>query len=253
MIPSAVILAGSRGESDPFAASEGVAHKALIDVGGRPMLARVADALRAAGVVRIAVSASDPAVVALAADLGLAVLPTADGPSRSVGIAFTALGAPMLVTTADHALLRPEWVRDFVAGIPADADVAVLLAERATIEAAMPGSRRTYLKFADGDWSGCNLFHLATPAAARALDLWESVEADRKRPWRIVRRFGVGMLLRYAIGRLTLAEAVARLGTTAGVRANVVAATDGLAAVDVDKASDLIAVRALVNERTHSP
>ena len=249
MIPAAVILAGSRGEPDPFAASEGVAHKALIAIDGRPMLARVADALRTAGVARIAVSANDPAVVALAQALGLEVLPTADGPSRSVGIAFAALGAPMLVTTADHALLRPEWVRQFVADIAPETDVAMLLAERETIEAAMPGSRRTYLKFADGDWSGCNLFHLATPQAARALDLWAQVEADRKRPWRIVRRFGVGTLLRYAVGRLTLAEADARLGATAGVRAGVVAAKDGLAAVDVDKASDLVAVRALLERR----
>jgi phage tail protein X len=138
--------------------------------------------------------------------------------------------------------------RSFVADVPADADVAVLLAERARIEAALPGSRRTYLKFADGDWSGCNLFHMASPDAARALDLWARVEADRKRPWRIVRRFGLGTLARYAVGRLTLAEAVARLGRTAGVTAAVVAAQDGLAAVDVDKVEDLVAVRGVLGD-----
>ncbi len=246
MTLSAVILAGSRVGVDPLAAGQGVSHKALIDVAGRPMLARVADALRGAGIARVAVSADDPAVVALAGTLGLEVIPPADGPSRSVGRAFATLGAPMLVTTADHALLDPDWVRAFVAGVPADTDVAVLLAERARIEAAVPGSRRTYLRFADGAWSGCNLFHLATPAAAQALELWASVEADRKRPWRIVRRFGIATLLRYAIGRLTLAEAVARLGRTASVRAAVVAAGDGLAAVDVDTADDLAAVRGLL-------
>ncbi|MES2337336.1 MAG: nucleotidyltransferase family protein [Pseudomonadota bacterium] len=248
-IGSALILAGSRGVVDPLAAGEGVAHKALIEIAGQPMLARVADALRAAGVARIAVSANDPAVVALAGALGLEVLAPAEGPSRSVGLAFAALGAPMLVTTADHALLDPAWVRQFVADVPPGTDVAVLLAERAQISAAMPGSRRTYLKFADGAWSGCNLFHLATPAAARALDLWASVEADRKRPWRIVRRFGLGTLLRYALGRLTLAEAVARLGRTARVTAAVVAARDGLAAVDVDTAADLTDVRAILATR----
>src|SRR3546814_4006317 len=43
-----------------------------------------------------------------------------------------------------------------------------LLARREAIEAAAPATRRTYLRFADGDWSGCNLFHFASPRAARS-------------------------------------------------------------------------------------
>lgn len=247
---AALILAGSRpGAADPVAAAEGVAHKALVEVAGQPMLARVAAALRASGAERVAVSANDAAVVALARRLDLDVLPPASGPSGSVAAALDALGTPLLVTTADHALLDPRWVRDFIADVPAEADVAVLLAERAAIEAAVPGSRRTYLRFADGAWSGCNLFYLATPDAERAIGLWRSVEADRKRPWRIVRRFGVGTLIRYLAGRLTLAEALARLGRTAGVRAAAVATRDGLAAVDVDKPGDLSDVRAILASR----
>lgn len=243
----ALILAGSRDEVDPVAAYAGVAHKALIELGGETMLARVAAAVRAAGCGEVAVSASDAAVEAEARRLGLTVLAAAAGPSASVGLGLERLGAPLLVATADHALLEAEWVRGFVAGVPAQADVAVLLARRDLVEAALPGTRRTYLRFADGDWSGCNLFLLRTPAAARAIGLWRLVEADRKRPWRIVRRFGVGMLVRYLLGRLTLARAVARLGELAEVRAAAVASRHGLAAVDVDKPADLDAVRRLVS------
>ena len=169
MMSAALILAGSRlGRPDPVALAEGVAHKALAEVGGEPILARVIAAVRASGIARVAVVANDPAVVSLAEGLGAEVLPPAAGPSASVAAAFARLGAPLLVTTADHALLRPEWLRDFVADVPADADVALLLARREAVEAAMPGSRRTWLKFADGHWSGCNLFLLKTPAAAAA-------------------------------------------------------------------------------------
>ena len=108
---------------------------------------------------------------------------------------------------------------------------------------AAPGSRRTYLRFADGDWSGCNLFLLATPQAIAAIQLWQTVERDRKRPWRIVRRLGPGLLLRYLLGRLSLSDAVAALGRRIGVSAVVVECPDGLAAVDVDKPSDLDFVR----------
>lgn len=243
---NALILAGSRpGAPDPVALAEGVAHKALATIGGATMLARVAAALHG---LRVAVSADDPAVLTEAERLGLTVLPPASGPSASVAAALATLGTPLVVTTADHALLRPEWVRALVAGTPAGADVAVLLAERARVEADAPPSRRTWLKFADGQWSGCNLFHLATPAAARAIELWRLVEADRKRPWRIVARLGPGLLLRFVLGRLTLAEAVAALGRRAGVVAAVVPAPDGLAAVDVDSVGDLALVRRLTGE-----
>ena len=244
----ALILAGSRPGTDPLAAQAGVDHKALIRVGGDTLLGRVAAAVRGAGIDAVAVSTGPGPVEAAALAQGLDVVPVAAGPSGSVRLALARLGTPLLVTTADHALLEHAWIEAFVAAVPPGADVAILLARRGTIEAALPGSRRTYLRFADGAWSGCNLFLLTTPHAVAALDLWGIVEADRKRPWRIVRRFGWGMLVRYLLGRLTLAEAVARLGRIAGVTAAVVESPFGLAAVDVDTIDDLRAVRDLVGD-----
>ena len=82
------------------------------------------------------------------------------------------LGTPLLVTTVDHALLQPEWVRQFIDATPADADIAVLLAPEAVVHAAAPTTQRTYLKFRDGRYSACNLFLLRTPRALAAVDLW---------------------------------------------------------------------------------
>ncbi|OCC23920.1 cobalamin biosynthesis protein CobY [Croceicoccus estronivorus] len=243
-MPAALILAGSReGAPDPVAVSEGVAHKALVEVEGVPLLARVHAALSAAGVQRIAVVADAPAVVALAQIIGAEIIEPGRGPSASVARGFARLSAPMLVTTADHALLQPDWVRQFVGDSPPDADVAVLLARRDAVEQAVPDTHRTWLRFADGQWSGCNLFLLATPRAEAAIATWREVEANRKRPWRIAARLGPRVLWDYLRGRLTLSEAVAGLGERIGVRAAVVAAADGLAAVDVDKVADLELVR----------
>ncbi|AIT08162.1 cobalamin biosynthesis protein CobY [Sphingomonas taxi] len=243
---NALVLAGSRGGVDPLADYAGVTDKALIRIGGATMLERVIVALRAAGAAQIAVSANAPAVRAEALRLGAEPIDAAAGPSLSTLQGLRALGAPLLVTTADHALLRPEWITDFLADAPADADVAALLARRDTVERDAPPTRRTYLRFADGGWSGCNLFLLRTPAAEAAVGLWMSVERDRKRPWRIVWRLGPGTLLLYVTGRLTLDAALARLGALVGVRAAAVAARHGLAAVDVDKPADLDLVRGLV-------
>lgn len=244
--PSAVILAGSRpGAPDPVADAEGVPHKVLALVAGRTLLERVVHALQEAGVAQIAVSANNPAVEAEARRLDVDLLPTARGPSESVAIAFERFGAPLLVTTGDHPLLRAEWVDEMIAGAPDTADVAVMLARRDRVEAAAPDTRRTWLSFADGQWSGCNLFLLATPAAASAIAAWRQVEADRKRPWRIARRLGLGTLWSYWRGRLTLAEALARLGNKLGVEAVLIAAGDGRAAIDVDRPEDLTLVRNL--------
>lgn len=244
MTPNVLILAGSRpGAADPVAEAEGVAHKALAVVEGETLLARVIGAARAAGAPQVAVSANHPAVEEEARRCGVTLLPTARGPSESVALAFERYGAPLLVTTADHALLRPEWLRELVAATPREADVSLMLAPREAVEAAAPDTKRTWLRMADGDWSGCNLFLLATPRARAAVATWRQVEADRKRPWRIAGRLGLGTLWDYWRGRLTMAEAIARLGRRIGMNAALVATSDGRAAIDVDRPGDLALVR----------
>ncbi|MBE7216891.1 MAG: nucleotidyltransferase family protein [Caulobacteraceae bacterium] len=246
---SALVLAGSRpGAPDPVAASEGVAHKALARLGGETLLARVVAAVRAAGAERVIVSASDPAVRAAAAALQAQVLEAEAGPSASVAAALDAVGAPLLVTTADHALLQPHWVRRFLADAPAEADVSALLARRPRVEAAAPGARRTYINLRGGGWSGCNLFYLATPEARRAVDVWRRVEAQRKRPWRIARMVGPGALLAYASGALSPEGAARRISQATGARAALVESPYGLCAVDVDTPGDLALARRLLAE-----
>lgn len=256
MIPSepltALVLAGTRPGGDPLAAVAGVTHKALIDVGGMPMLARVVRALAAAPEVgRIVVAIDPPQLIAgLAARKPVQAMTPAAGPSASVASALAAEGAPLLVTTADHALLQPDWISQFVrdAAAMGDADAVVGLARREAVLAAAPGTQRTWLRFADGDYSGCNLFLLRTPAASRIVRLWQSLEAERKRPMTLLRRLGFLHVLRYRLGLLGLAQALQRLGRIAGAGLGHVVLRDGRAAIDVDKLADLELVRRLVDQ-----
>ncbi|MCC7266591.1 MAG: nucleotidyltransferase family protein [Caulobacteraceae bacterium] len=247
---SALVLAGSRGGPDPVAQAAGVSHKGLATVGGETLLARVVGALMLAGAERIAVSTSDPEIEAAAVAMASAggavfieLLPATGSPSQSVADAFAALGAPLLVTTVDHALLQAEWVAQFLADTPTDADIAALLAPEAIVRADVPDTQRTWLKLRDGRYSGCNLFYLASGRAVRAVELWRTVERHRKQPWKIAAVLGIDMLAQYLAGRLTLDEAIARLGARAGVTAAAVRSRYGLAAVDVDKPADLQLVR----------
>jgi CTP:molybdopterin cytidylyltransferase MocA len=249
---TALVLAGSRPGADPVAAYAGASHKGLIRLQGATLLERVLRALEEAGAGRILVSTASDEVAAALAAIHLAIpverLAAADSPSLSVAQGAEAAGTPLLVTTVDHALLQAEWVRRFLADAPAEADLCALLAPSAVVEAAAPGVRRTWLKFRDGRYSACNLFLLKTPRALSAVRLWRRVEAHRKQPWRVAALIGPGMLIAYAMGRLTLDGAVDRLGRRAGLVAAAVRTPFGLASVDVDKPDDLDLVRRLVGE-----
>lgn len=243
----ALVLAGSRGGIDPVADYAGVSHKGLIVLGGQTLLTRVLDALDKAGAIRIGVSTADVAIVdALTGHPTASPLPAAGGPSQSVHDAASLMGTPLLVTTVDHALLQADWITEFLARAPADADIAVLMAPEAVVRTAAPETKRTYWRFRDGGYSGCNLFLLKTETALNAVAFWRKAEALRKQPWRIAALLGPVMLIRYVLGLMTIDETLERLGRAAGVRAAVVRSSYGLAAVDVDKPSDLDLVRTIV-------
>jgi hypothetical protein len=85
------------------------------------------------------------------------------------------------------------------------------------------------------------------------VELWRTVERHRKQPWKIAGVLGIDMLAQYLAGRLSLEEAVARLGAKAGVRAAAVRSAYGLAAVDVDKPADLDLVRRIAAAQAGAP
>src|SRR5215213_1217952 len=107
---TAIVLAGRRPGGDSFAAGEGVAAKALIRVGGEPMLGRVARTLlHSPSIGRIVVLAQEAeALLAgelawMAAEPRISAAEALDGISVSVGrLSGTAAAPyPVLVTTAD--------------------------------------------------------------------------------------------------------------------------------------------------------
>ena len=256
---TALVLAGSRrGESDPVARYRQVAAKCLATAGGVPLLVRVLRALTASPCIdRVLVSLDDPALRDRLPELALppladrlTILASAQSLSRSVAEAFERAQAPMLVTTADHALLDPDMVAHFIAGAErTGADVAFGVAAAATIQAGYPDTRRTYLRFRDGGYSGANLFLLRTAAAARAIEFWRRIERDRKAPWRLARAFGPVLLAAYLLRVATLAQAPALVSRRLGIRVAAIVMPTAEAAIDVDRPADLDLVESILARR----
>ncbi|MFN3389364.1 MAG: NTP transferase domain-containing protein [Allosphingosinicella sp.] len=257
---TAILLAGQRPGEDGFAAANNVAAKALIRVGGEPMLGRVARTLLASpSVGRILVLAQQPDVL-FAGDLAwmaqeprIAASAGGEGISNSIAaIAGTPEAPfPLLVTTADHALLTAEMVETFIAGA-AGADGAFALVERAVVE-RVHQTKRTWIKFSDGHYTGANLFALVTPASRASLGVWARAEKDRKRALKLLSFFGPQILLRAFTRTIAMETAVRKIGRKLGIRLRAVQLPYAEAAIDVDKPADLELVERIVAAREAEP
>ncbi|GGE82391.1 nucleotidyltransferase family protein [Sphingomonas prati] len=240
---TALVLAGQRPGIDPLADAFGAEWKALIPVGGLPMLDRVLRTLLACPEIdRIVVAGQAPDALAQgwrAAEPRLSFTQSQGGISRSIAaVAGTPTAPwPVLVTTADHPLLTPDMVAAFLTGA-GEADVAVGMVERRTMLAAYPDAKRTWLHFRGGAYSGANLFALRTPRAQPALALWAQAEQDRKRALKLFWHFGPLLALRAVTRTISGPNALRTAGRRLGLDARLVALPQAEAAIDVDKPAD---------------
>ncbi|NVJ69348.1 MAG: NTP transferase domain-containing protein [Alphaproteobacteria bacterium] len=257
---TAVVLAGSRSNSDPVASAFGSRHKALVPICGTPMIARVVKALRGAqSVKRIVIVFDDeqelfeacPQFQSNECDTRVDVVPCSGSICGSVASALDACGEewPFLVTTADHALLTSTMVDRFCFGVNQGAKLAVGFVERKYIDAAHPGSKRTYLPFRETQLSGANLFAFTDEGALPVLDFWRQIEMKRKKPWQLFRAFGYRNLFGLLMKRFTVDEAFERASKVLGVKACAVRLPFAEAAIDVDTPKDYEQVTQILEGR----
>ena len=251
---TALVLAGSRPGRDAFAEEYGAKFKALIPVCGTPMVTRVTQALLGSGSVeRIRVLTQDPVAIAdvlpQESRVMLGVSQGSIAQTLEHVMADPETRFPLLVTTADHALLSPEMVEDFIAKAQG-ADMAIGLVEKAPLMKRLPETKRTWLKFRGGAYSGANLFAFATPEAMKAVELWRGVEQDRKKGWRMIAALGPALLMGSLLRLRTLQQTLDKVGGKLGLNIRAVEMGDPLAAVDVDKSEDHVLVTAILEGRT---
>jgi CTP:molybdopterin cytidylyltransferase MocA len=252
----AIVLAADRGRGDPVAVAAGVAAKCLTPVAGTPMVLRVIRALQQSarmGVILLCGPPSEvlddtPELRALIDGTRVRWISPLGSPSASAAAALAALpdDRPVLLTTCDHALLRPEMVRHFLDESKAGGfDVAVGLAPHELVVKSYPGTRRTVLRFSDGRYCGCNLFAFLSSRGRDMARQWVRVEDQRKKPIRVIGMVGWLAMLLYALGRLSLTDALRRISAQTGLAAGAVVLPFAEAAIDVDSAADLELVRAI--------
>ncbi len=237
-----LLLAGSRPGGDPLTRSLGVDYKPLLPIAGEPMLLRPLRALLAVDVVqRIRVLTQQPERLLgiLPDDARVEVMRSDETIAATLQriCADPETRFPLLVTAADHALLTPEMVREFLAA-STDCDVSIGFVSRTNMMRRFPQAQRTWLRFGRERYSGANLFALRTPQARIGIERWRTVEQDRKKGWRVLLQMGLPLFLG-AVLRVRDLHATARgLSRNLGIVIKGVVLSDPTAAIDVDKAAD---------------
>ena len=253
MKATAILLAGSRPGGDPLAAQFGVSSKALIPLGGEPMILRPLAALRASKMVgEILVLTQEPGqfadILPAAKDLRV------ERSGATIAATIEALCAdsktrwPLLVTTADHGLLESATIDEFLLGA-AGSDIAIGVVDQAALIMRLPQTKRTWLSFRGGGITGANLFALKSPRVAPAIALWRSIEQDRKKGWRLILLAGPLTLAGAALRLLTLDQVLARISARLGLAVKAVHLSNPLAGVDVDRLEDHRLASAILERR----
>ena len=250
---TAVVLAGSRPGRDAFAEQFGTDLKALIPVAGEPMVARPVRALlESDGIGKILVLSQSPDRISAVIPKNRRIKVQESGGTIAETIENLILKRiaqfPFLVTTADHALLDSEMVSEFI-DYAEGVDLAIGVVERRSLLARLPQSKRTWLAFRGGAYSGANLFAFGSIKALAAIEQWRSVEQDRKKGWRVLSMLGPTLLLGALLRLRTIHQSVSAMAGRLGMTARAVVLSDPLAAVDVDKPVDHAIVEAILAGR----
>jgi GTP:adenosylcobinamide-phosphate guanylyltransferase len=248
-----LLLAGSRPGGDPLTQSLRVDTKPLLPIAGEPMVLRPVRALLAAkqvGTIRVLTQQVERLRSALPDNERVVVEPSDQTIAATLQriCADPATSFPLLVTTADHALLTPQMVEEFIAG-SANCDVAIGFVSRSNMLTRFPGAQRTWLRFGRERYSGANLFALRTRAALVGVERWRAVEQDRKKGWRVLLQMGLPLFLGAVLRVRDLDQSARGLSRSLGITIKGVVLSDPTAAIDVDKPADYTLVNAILAGR----
>ncbi len=247
----AIVLAGGR---DPDLDAQ-TPNKAFLHLAGRPLIAFVVAALQ--GTHRIGrIAAVGPAdELRRILPTGVAVVPDAGTIMDNVVGATRALGSQglTLVAASDIPLLTSSVVEEFLGICAKDtADFYYAVVPREAMDAQFPGARKTYAHLTDGTFCGGSVMLFNPQVIDRVRPFIERALAARKRPWMLAQLFGWAIIMKFAAGRLSIEELVARAAEVVGITVRPVIIRRPELALDVDmgKPENLQLIRAALEAKS---
>jgi GTP:adenosylcobinamide-phosphate guanylyltransferase len=256
----AVVTAGGIPQPDEllFPYTQGK-PKALLDIGGKPMVQWVLDALGASRLVENVI------LIGLTEESGVTCTkPLIFIPNRNSMIENLLVGinqvmqinpsaTRVLLASSDIPGITSEMVDwEIETTLQSDVDLCYNVVKREVIEARYPGSRRTFTKLKDMEVCGGDLNVVRTSVASANQDIWEKLVASRKNPVKQAAIIGFDTLFLMMLRLISLDEAVKKVATRLQMTGRAVVCPYAEIAMDVDKPKQLEMMRAdLVKQVKH--
>jgi GTP:adenosylcobinamide-phosphate guanylyltransferase len=234
----AVITAGGPIEGE-YARNAGTTLKALAPVRGRTMLARTIDALRTCAIERIAVVGNDAVRESLEPFAPVRMVP--DGGSGATNI-LGALDAwpddgPLLYLTCDMPYIDARSLQWFLDRID-PSTLSMPLCEHDAFTRRFPDAPPFGITLAGERVVNAGVFHFPAGSRARVRALATAMFDARKAPWKMARVAGPLVLVRYAIGRISVSALEARARRVLGMPVAALRDAPPELAFDVDTAAE---------------
>ncbi len=232
-MPAAIVLAG--GPADPQLAP-GLPNKAFFEIGGRPLVVRVLDAIRGCPSIDRVVAVGP--VAPLTALLGPSVEVIPEEPSLIDNMAAAAshlAGASRVLTVAsDLPLISAASLDQFLRLCTGDAGFYFPIIPQTALLRRFPDARKTFVRVADGVFCGGSVLVFDPGLIEKVRPFVERVIAGRKKPWLLAQLFGWSTVMKLAAGNLTIAEMEARVLEVVGIRGRAVVLDGPELALDID-------------------
>jgi len=167
------------------------------------------------------------------------------------GLAGFSANGDVLIVASDLPVLTRLAVDDFIARVAAlQADVVYGCVEKRVHLQRFPEVPHTWARMRDGTYCGGGIVAMKPRALPTLERFIEQLGAARKHPFKLASLFGWDMLARFAVGRLSIAQAEARAAKILGAPVRALISPYPETAVNVDRPSDVALARRLVAERS---
>lgn len=225
--------------------------KSLLDIGGKPMVQWVLDALSGSDQIDNVVVMGVDASQGLTCSKPTRYLPDSGSMIENVRIGTAEIkrinpaATHILAVSGDIPSITPKIVNWTVETISQEEnDITYFVVSKDVMEARFPGSKRTYTKLKGLELSGGDLNSFATHVILEDQGLWDRLHAARKNPLKQAAIVGFDTLFLILFRLVDLKGAAAYASKRTGLKARAELSPYAEMAMDVDKPNQLELLRA---------
>ncbi|HSW36443.1 MAG TPA: nucleotidyltransferase family protein [Candidatus Limnocylindrales bacterium] len=243
----AVVLAGG-GKPEPLTVQERVSNKAFIKLHGKPLLGYILESLVEASSVDCIVVIGPEEELKILQQSGYVFLSVPEKGTMLDNLAagFEAVKEDRLclVVTGDIPLLTAAVIEDFVERCaPFDHDFYYPILTRECCSRRFPETERTYVHLKEGEITGGNIGLLRPDWFLKNRSQLEIFISSRKKPLRLLRMLSFSLIIKYIFRKLAVSDLEDFFSRLLNLRVRAVVCEHVEIGTDVDKISDLAAVR----------